>query len=319
MKYRDDDISVHTDLSLFKKFHEAFMRNNEIHTCAIIARDIWKNRELTHYLETQPLLDLQYHGLDHIDYSKISEKECYEQLKEGKEYLEEKLHRRIKVFYPPWNIEDQMVRSVCDRLGLKYDNRRVEARDYLNGAAGERVNLHYWQDQDIIEEVLNKHRKSEARKMFHNLLAVLKAEISNKKSPKILHIGKTHVYDYGAYFPWGEFLELDNDPELNPDILGSIEGIDKDLVRDNYFDVIICFGVLDVVKNKASSIQEIYRLLKPDGKALIGFPMTPETFFLHREVKETFSEVHEIKSVEVDMESFPNNSKEYIHYLITKK
>lgn len=314
MKFRDDDIQRDTDLSLFKQFHEVYKKNNEIHTIAVIAMDLWKNRELTWYLETESLLDIQYHGLDHVDYSKMSKEQCKKDLLEGKLYLEEKLHRPIKVFYPPWNIEDQMVRDVCSEIGLKYDNARIEVDDYLNGGNGERVNLHYWKDLDVLEKVLTKEPKSNARKQFEENIRKL-VELT-KKDGKVLHVGKTHVYDYRAYFPWAEFVELDNDEALNPDIVSSVE---KMPIKDNYFDAVICFGVFEYLKDRVSAVKEINRVLKKDSYAIIGIPDNIKPTDAINEITKTFSIPIETITFESDMKKFPNNSKTYNHFLVRKK
>ena len=313
MKFRDDDISLHTELSSIREFNSHYLKYNEIHTMAIIARDLWNNRELTYWLESTPMLDLQYHGLDHVDYSKLSVQECYDQLKEGKEYLEDKLHRPIRVFYPPWNIEDQMVRSVCQRLGLEFDNRRVEARDYLNGASGERVNLHYWQDLDIIDAILSKDKKSEARRTFHSNLSWFTNTIP--KDGKVLHVGKTHVYDYRAYFPWATFAEIDTDASLLPDFHASIE---KTGFSDKLFDGVLCFGVFEWIKDPTIVPKEIHRILKKDGRAIIGIPDNKTNREFHKAINELFEVVNYTTTKEKDLESFPNNSEVYHHYLVGK-
>jgi hypothetical protein len=312
VKYRDDDISRDTDLNLFKKFHEVYKKHNEIHTIAVVARDLWKNRELTWYLEIEPLLDIQYHGLDHVDYSKMSIEQCRQELLEGVEYLESKLHRPIRVFYPPWNIEDKMVREVCAEMGLEYNNSRIEARDYLKGGMGERVNLHYWQDQEIIDEILSKDDKSNARKKFHEFINMFIPLV--KKDGRILHIGKTHVYDYRAYFPWAEFIELDNDPILEPDILGSIEKVPA----SKKFDGILCFGVFEYLKDRVSAVHEIYRLLNKGGYALIGIPANIKPHDATSEIKRKFNIIYNCLTEEEDMETFSNNSEFYHHYLVQK-
>lgn len=44
--------------------------------------------------------------------------------------------------------------------------------------------------------------------------------------------------------------------------------------RDNKFDLIICFHVLEHIKNDTKAIEEIYRVLKPDGAAILQVPFS---------------------------------------------
>ena len=66
---RDDDINVYTDAFKFKEFHEQFIAKNQVHTVAVIMKDLWQNHALFYYLATAPLLEVGLHGWEHKDYS----------------------------------------------------------------------------------------------------------------------------------------------------------------------------------------------------------------------------------------------------------
>ena len=68
--FRDDDISVYTDFILFKQVHEIFKQHKVNHRIAILAKDLWENKELFWYICSEPYLDVQLHGWTHRDYSK---------------------------------------------------------------------------------------------------------------------------------------------------------------------------------------------------------------------------------------------------------
>ena len=62
----------------------------------------------------------------------------------------------------------------------------------------------------------------------------------------------------GTRYPWGEFKQMDIPP------LGGI--------ADNTFDRVISFQVIEHIKNDKAYLQEIRRVLKPGGIALITTP-----------------------------------------------
>ena len=42
---------------------------------------------------------------------------------------------------------------------------------------------------------------------------------------------------------------------------------------DNYFDIFICAGVLEHIKDDEKALQEVHRVLKPTGTAVIWIPI----------------------------------------------
>jgi len=59
------------------------------------------------------------------------------------------------------------------------------------------------------------------------------------------------------------------DADINPDFANHLFNIESIPYPNDYFDYIICSHVLGHVSNEQKAIEEMYRVLKPDGKALI--------------------------------------------------
>ena len=76
--FRDDDISKFTDLTLFRKVDELFIRHNKIHTIAVEMEGIWENKGIWNYILTSPVIKVDFHGWTHKDYSKLT----YEEIKD---------------------------------------------------------------------------------------------------------------------------------------------------------------------------------------------------------------------------------------------
>jgi len=59
------------------------------------------------------------------------------------------------------------------------------------------------------------------------------------------------------------------DADINPDFANHVVDIESIPYPDNYFDYIICSHVLGHVSDEQKAIEELHRVLKSDGKALI--------------------------------------------------
>ena len=73
--------------------------------------------------------------------------------------------------------------------------------------------------------------------------------------------------------------------DINPNMPGVKEKMDIQDIKypDNTFDLIYCSHVLEHVPNDKKALEELYRVLKPNGKAIIQVP-------LNRNFKETFED-----------------------------
>ena len=128
MIYRDDDVSIHTDICLFKELHNKFIEKKQVHTVAVIMKNLWENQAIFYYLATAPYLEIGLHGWTHADYSKKSYYECHRDLKKSLNYWKENSIRmigsakEIKTFFAPWNKESPEIRKSCRDLGLEFCN-----------------------------------------------------------------------------------------------------------------------------------------------------------------------------------------------------
>lgn len=125
--YRDDDVNVYTDAFRFKALHEEFIKRKEVHTVAVIMKDLWENHALFYYLATAPYLEIGLHGWEHKDYSLLSEEECYDDIFESLMYwklnarrMVGKPEKRITTFFAPWNHKSEDIEKACKYNGLKF-------------------------------------------------------------------------------------------------------------------------------------------------------------------------------------------------------
>lgn len=148
--YRDDDPSVYTCAHEFKELHKKFIEKKQVHTVALLMKDLWQNHSLFYYLATAPYLDVALHGWEHKDYSKLSYEECYSDLKKSLDYWKENSdrmighHKEIKTFFAPWNKESDNIKKACADLGLQFCNTK---KGNWNGF--EVKSFHYWSADDF--------------------------------------------------------------------------------------------------------------------------------------------------------------------------
>jgi len=96
-------------------------------------------------------------------------------------------------------------------------------------------------------------------------------EIAKEKN--ILDIGSGYKFQgflkYKKYFERCKYTTIDSRKKFNPDILADIHNIP---LPDNSLDAVICKSVLQFVKNPFKAVDEIFRVLKPNGKCLVYVP-----------------------------------------------
>ncbi|MCF7799633.1 class I SAM-dependent methyltransferase [Candidatus Babeliales bacterium] len=110
------------------------------------------------------------------------------------------------------------------------------------------------------------------------LIEILFNKLNLEKNSKILDIGSGTGQDLQIINKFGNAYVVDIEQK-------SLDMIPIDLVSekklsdacnldypDNYFDIVVTFDVLEHIKNDKKAVQEIYRVLKPNGKFIFTVP-----------------------------------------------
>lgn len=147
MIWRDDDISVATDLAQFKAIHELFIKYNVTHTIAVICEDIELNIDLLIYLKITSHIDIQIHCWDHYDitlYTEVFESDLKKCIKKIKEVF----GIDATTYYPAWNRANEENKKAIEANGLTLSKDKISLSKYLrttnyNGV----INFHYWADE----------------------------------------------------------------------------------------------------------------------------------------------------------------------------
>jgi len=91
-------------------------------------------------------------------------------------------------------------------------------------------------------------------------------DIFTKKECKVLHFAPEKTL-------FSKFIKLKNieyiDADINPNYANYVFDIEDIPYPDEHFDYIICSHVLGHVSHEQKAIEELFRVLKPEGQALI--------------------------------------------------
>ena len=150
MILRDDDINYLTCAHAFKELHQKFIDKKQVHTVAVLMKDLWENHSLFYYLATAPYIEIGLHGWDHKDYSVMSYETCYQDLKKSLDYWKENsdrmigFHKDIKIFFAPWNRENDNIKKACADLNLQFCNVKKGRWN------GQKIrSIHHWSADDF--------------------------------------------------------------------------------------------------------------------------------------------------------------------------
>lgn len=74
------------------------------------------------------------------------------------------------------------------------------------------------------------------------------------------------------FFKKAKIFTLDIDLNSGADYIADLCEDNSDKIPSNYFDIIICTEVLEHTLNPFKAVDELHRLLKPEGKAYVSTP-----------------------------------------------
>jgi SAM-dependent methyltransferase len=83
---------------------------------------------------------------------------------------------------------------------------------------------------------------------------------------ELLDIGVSTFWDYSGLSYC--YKSVDTNEKLNPSIVGDIC---SGLVCSDSFDTVLCNGMYEFVSEPQKMVDEVYKILKKDGKAIFGF------------------------------------------------
>ncbi len=136
---RDDDINVYTCVEEFRRIHSVFQKHNRIHTVVCEMNRLWENKSLFWLLLTDPLINVELHGLEHTDYSITGDHIMRHDLWMAIDYWETNAKRMLGVnelsslktittFFPPWNKIAPYTESVCKELNLRLSYKQEDCK-----------------------------------------------------------------------------------------------------------------------------------------------------------------------------------------------
>ena len=140
--FRNDDISVTSNICILQKVNNLFKKYNQIHTCAVLMENLWDNKEVWYFLIHEPNVEIGLHGWGHRDYGKLPYKEIVEDIRKSLDYWNVRAKKsfgidkfkKIDTLFPPWNSVSPDLERACKDCGLKLDAR----------VGGTVYNFHYW-------------------------------------------------------------------------------------------------------------------------------------------------------------------------------
>lgn len=145
-----------------------------------------------------------------------------------------------------------------------------------------------------------------------------------KEGDKVLFVGTDSAWDYKSLFfnpsKLTEFITMDVAEKFNPDIVGDISSCPQ--IENSSYDLVILIGVYEFVNNKKGMFEEIHRILKPKGKALLSLPgegyyPSPDN---HVKPNEVFEKIEPLKAEEIYIiEDIAEKPPTSIHIVAVRK
>jgi len=132
----------------------------------------------------------------------------------------------------------------------------------------------------------------------------------------ILNVGIHKDWDYRIFYTTRgcTYSTLDIKPELHPDIVADITDCK---LPDKTYDGIEAIGMYEMIKDWPKAINELYRILKDDGKLLVTFAGVG-FFYGTTKSEEVFEKIKPFKAIEVHISYYKNGAVEYISLICRK-
>jgi len=126
------------------------------------------------------------------------------------------------------------------------------------------------------------------------------------------------------HFKNAKIETLDIDPDSSADYIADICNKNDKIIEDCRFDIVICTEVLEHTLNPFKAVEEIYRILKPNG---IVYLSTPFNFRIHGPLPDCWRFTEHglnalfLRFIDVKIESLetPDRFLMPIHYTLTAK
>jgi len=146
--------------------------------------------------------------------------------------------------------------------------------------------------------------------------------ISNdKSSTRVLEIAPQPNNSVSKHLKYAKVDTLDIDPNSNATYIADLCKVNKHIINDNSYDIVVCTEVLEHIVQPFDAVNELHRVLKSGGKIYIS---TPFNFRIHgplldcwrfteHGLKELFKHFKNVKIDSVDSDRFLAP----IHYKLT--
>lgn len=179
MEIRADDVLQVKPVSKYQKralqeksFYEWFMEADLVfsrfeYPCilAVLSEGIDVEPHWVDYIQrNQHRYIIELHGLDHRNYSRCSEKELYNLLREARDKIQLTFGVKVTTWYVPFGRKGKNPygEKVCKKLGIKQyiPDGKVDAKLWLKNRSMPHINFHFWKRSQIndINEIVHQLR-----------------------------------------------------------------------------------------------------------------------------------------------------------------
>lgn len=125
-------------------------------------------------------------------------------------------------------------------------------------------------------------KKKEVSELDNKYFKLLRQDVSDfmrvsseqfdKEGIRILDIAPQDHEGANPYFKKAQIDTLDIDPDSGATYVADLCNTNVDLIPGDYYDVVVCTEVLEHTLQPFHAVEEIRRILKPGGVALVSVP-----------------------------------------------